>query len=239
MLSFSMATKNSKKINTTKAIGYLRVSTDDQALSPIAQRTVIEAWAKRNGVTIVSWHEDHVSGAAALDKRPALLAAIEAIADQEAGYLVVAKRDRLARDVVASAMIERLTERKGARVISASGEGTDSNDPQSQLMRGMIDLFAQYERQIIRARTKAALSVKKARSERIGTVPFGYTLSSDGRTLVLNPAEQAVITKVCEGRANGFTLKAIVDECHNAGFVGRTEKPLQMTQIANILKTAA
>ena len=41
--------------------------------------------------------------------------------------LIVAKRDRLGRDVLNVAMFERLAERKGARIVSAAGEGTDTN----------------------------------------------------------------------------------------------------------------
>src|SRR5690606_20526464 len=104
------------------------------------------------------------------------------LAEKKAGLLLVTRRDRLARDVVKAAMIERLAARHGARVVSAAGEG-EGDDPASSLMRRMIDAFAEYERAILKARTKAALAVKKARGERVGSIPYGKRLGSDGRTL--------------------------------------------------------
>lgn len=54
----------------SKAIAYLRVSTQRQYLSPDAQRDAIAAWAKREGAPVVAWHADlGVSGGAELDKR--------------------------------------------------------------------------------------------------------------------------------------------------------------------------
>ena len=64
--------------------------------------------------------------------------------------LIVAKRDRLGRDVLNVAMIQRLIERKGARVVSTTGEGSDDDGPTSQLLRTIVDASGQYERALIR-----------------------------------------------------------------------------------------
>lgn len=51
--------KASKRTGDAKAaVGYLRVSTDEQNLGPEAQRAAILAWALRNGVTVVAWCSD-------------------------------------------------------------------------------------------------------------------------------------------------------------------------------------
>lgn len=107
-----------------------------------------------------------VSGGLALEHRPALLAALDAIGGGD--VLLIAKRDRLGRSVLNVAMIERLVERKGARIVSAAGEGTDDDGPTSVLMRQIVDSFAQYERAVIRSRTRAAMAAKKRRGERAG-----------------------------------------------------------------------
>ena len=102
-------TRKKKDADKTKAIAYLRCSTHRQDLSPDAQRGAIQKWAKCEGVTVVGWHEDKgVSGGAELEDRPALVAALEAVKAEAAGLLVVAKRDRLARDVLTAALVERL-----------------------------------------------------------------------------------------------------------------------------------
>ncbi len=85
--------------------------------------------------------------------------------------LLVAKRDRLARDVVVAAMVDRLAERHGARVLAADGTG-NGDGPEAMLMRGIVDVFAQYERALIRARTKAALAVKAVARRADGRRPL-------------------------------------------------------------------
>ena len=118
-------------------MGYLRGSTRDQADSGLgleAQQAAIEAAAVRLGVPVVQTFTDAgVSGGLALEHRPALIAAVDMVGVGD--VLMVAKRDRLGRDVLNVAMIERLVERRGARVYSAAGEGTDDDGPTGRLMR--------------------------------------------------------------------------------------------------------
>ena len=167
------------------AVAYVRVSTDDQALGPEAQRASIEAWAAREGVQIASWHVDAgVSGASPIEERPALCGALAALREHGAGLLVVAKRDRIARDVVVAALVERAAGAARARVVSVDGVG-NGDSPADAFMRTVIDGAAAYERALIRARTKAALGVKRARGERAGEVPYGYRLAADGVRLGL------------------------------------------------------
>jgi len=225
-----------KTLDTRRAVAYLRVSTDRQELGPEAQRASIASWAAREGVLVVAWHSESVSGAAPLDARPALLAAIDALSTDGAGVLVVARRDRLARDVVVSAMIERLAARKGATVASADGTGNGTG-PEAEMMRGVLAVFAQYERQIIRGRTKAALGAKRARGERAGTVPYGYAADLAG---VLSPdaGERAVQARVRELRAAGATLRAVVATLEREGIVSRSGRRLELAQVARIARAA-
>ena len=163
-----------------KIIGYIRVSTDQQVESGLgleSQKQACNDYAQKLGNTIHEFFQDDgLSGSLTLEKRPGILQAIAAL--NKGAILVVAKRDRLGRDNFVLAMIESAVARKGARIVSAAGEGTNNDDPSSMLMRRMIDAFSEYERLIIKERTKAALHVKKGRNERVGHIPFGYQLSS-------------------------------------------------------------
>ena len=165
-----------------KAVPYYRESTDEQAESgagKAAQHDSCEAWSKRLGIPMSEpCVDDGVSGAAPLDKRPGLLDALAAL--DKGDILLVAKRDRLGRDPIVVAMIEAAVKRQGCRIVSAAGEGTEDDDPTSVLMRRIIDAFAEYERLIIKARTRAALAAKKRRGQRTGSVPFGSDLVDDG-----------------------------------------------------------
>src|SRR5262245_5490272 len=136
----------------TAVVGYCRVSTDDQTISIDAQRERITAWCAEKRLTLLAIYDDiGVSGGADLDKRPGLMAAIDRIGEDIA--LVAVKRDRLARVTLHAAMIEQLVERAGGKILTCDG-ASDGDTPEAEMLRGMMDLFAQYERAVIRARTK-------------------------------------------------------------------------------------
>jgi len=234
-----MNNKAQQATTATRAIGYVRVSTDEQHLGPEAQRAELESWCQRNGAELVAVHADlGVSGAAALDKRPGLLAAL---ADLKRGaVLLVAKRDRLARDPMISAMVERMTERKGAAVVSAAGEGTDSDSPADVLMRRMVDAFAEYERLVIKARTSAALAVKRSKGERTGgDVPFGFQLGADGRTLEANAGERRALDIIQELRADGVSYRRIAEELNRRGVTTKRGASWTHRQVARAMSNAA
>jgi DNA invertase Pin-like site-specific DNA recombinase len=119
----------------TSAVGYIRVSTEEQTLGPSAQRAAHERWALASGVQLVGVFEDRgVSGAAALDRRSGLLAALDCMNARGAGHLAAAKRDRFARDVIIAAQLERLVERSGGKLVSAHG-ASDGDSPEATLIR--------------------------------------------------------------------------------------------------------
>ncbi len=197
----------------------------------------MEAWATRERVSIWAWHTDQgVSGGSELDDRPGLIAALGEIRAARAGVLVVAKRDRLARNVTVAATIERAAESCGARVFSADGVA-NGDGPADAFMRTILDAAAEYERALIRARTKAALGAKRARGERAGTVPFGYRADVAGR-LTEDPSEVEVLRIVRELRDTGVALRQIVAELATRGFVSRSQKPFALTQVARFVRAA-
>ena len=214
-------------------IAYLRVSTDQQADSGAGLDAQHDACTKSAGVLAGVYRDEGVSGSTGLEKRPALLEAIGAL--KKGDVLMVAKRDRLGRDPLVVAMIESAVQRKGARIVSAAGEGTGSDSPADVLMRRMVDAFAEYERLIIGARTKAALQAKKARGERTGSVPYGYTLADDEKTLEPNPAEQAVITEARKLKAAGLSLRKVAAELARRGFYARNGAQFEAEQVRRMV----
>ncbi len=229
--------------NSKVAVAYLRCSTEKQDLSPDSQRAAIEAWATAEGVTVIAWHTDiGVSGGAPIEKRPALLDALAALELNGAGSFVVAKRDRLARDTMNAIAIEGLARKAGARIVSAAGEGTDSDDaedPAAFILRRIIDVFAEYERLVIKARTRAGLRVKKARGQRTGKVPYGFKVAEDGRTLVADERERAIIARAHSLRASGMKLKDVAATLAAEGLHSRSGKPYAVPQVFHLLRAAA
>jgi DNA invertase Pin-like site-specific DNA recombinase len=211
-----MTRRRAKPTDATKAVAYVRMSTDRQDLSPAAQRAAIERWTSAKGVAVVAWHEDlGVSGGTPLEERPGLLAAIESVDANGAGVLIVAKRDRLARDVLTAALVERLCERKGAKVLAADGAG-NGDGPEAALMRALLDAFASYERMLIRARTKAALAVLKAKGQRTGGIPMG-TRVVERKRLEVDSVEAAAVARARELRGEGRSLREIASALEAEG----------------------
>jgi len=230
--------KPTKTNQPLRVVGYVRVSTDEQHLGPEAQREALAKWCASNSAELVAVFEDRgLSGGLELDKRPGLLAALDGLRTHGASVLLVAKRDRLARDVLIAAMVERLAEKAGARVCSADGTG-NGDGPEGQLMRGIGDLFAQYERALIRSRTKAALAVKRSRRERTGTVPFGYQLGADGIHLDPCETEQAAIEAVRRLRQEDLSIRAIAVRLNEEGFAARGVR-WHATSVARLLEREA
>ena len=212
-----------------RAVAYLRVSTEDQALGPEAQRAAIEGWAARQGVQVLSWHLDQgVGGATPIEDRPGLLAALRDLEDLEAGLVVVAKWDRLARDIMVAAMVERMVERVGARIVSADGVGV-GDGPEAALMRAMVQAFAAYERALIRTRTSAALRALRAKGQRAGEVPLGYRLAEDGKGLLEDVGEVEAIDQARNLRAEGLSYRRIAAEMDRRGLRPRGTKWHAMT----------
>jgi DNA invertase Pin-like site-specific DNA recombinase len=223
------------------ALAYLRVSTDKQADSGLgleAQEAAVRAAASRLGLDRVRTFTDAgTSGALSLEDRPVLMEAIGAL--KRGDVLLVAKRDRLGRDVIAVALIERLIAKRGARVVSAAGEGTDSDDPSGLLMRRLIDSFAEYERALIAARTKSALAAKRRRGERVSRfAPYGFRLREDGERLEPDDAEQIILAIIRAERASGCSLAHIAATLNEAGRLTRAGTPWRFEYVRSLLTRA-
>lgn len=216
------------------AVGYVRVSTDRQELGPEAQRAQLTDWAERGSIRLVDCIEDRCSGATPIDKRPGLLDAVHLVRKESAGFLVVARLDRLARDVFVATAIERLAELEGARVVAADGS-TQIEGPEGDLQRTMGHAFAQYERAIISLRTKQALAVRRSQGKRSNAnPPYGYRFTFEDELEPVNE-EQASLRRLRRWRREGRKLGWMVQRLTELGAVPRGSR-WHPTTISRILK---
>jgi len=100
---------------------------------------------------------------------------------------------------------------------------------------------AEMERNLTRERTRAALAVKRANGQRIGSVPYGFDLSDDGIALVPNGLEQAILVDIRAMREAGKTLKAIANALSERGVPTKTGKSTRWSHsaVARILNRRA
>ena len=127
-------------------VGYIRVSTDQQADSGAgmaAQRAAIASVCLQNGWELGQIYEDAGASAKALTGRPALAAALKALAAGGASALVVSKLDRLARSVHDFASLVRLAEKEGWGIV-ALDLGVDMTTPTGGLLANVTASVAEW-----------------------------------------------------------------------------------------------
>lgn len=187
-------------------LGYTRVSTEEQAEARNgleSQLAVIQAEAERRG-----WDVEYLSDPAISGKMigPQLQQALQLLASGQASGLVVAKLDRLSRSIInASNIINAANEQGWSLVILDLG--VDLTTAAGRMVAMNLVTFAQYERELIGERTKAALAAKKARNERIG------------RPRLATPA---VVRRIVKARQDGDTFGAIATALGAEGVLSPT-----------------
>ncbi|MCZ4301344.1 recombinase family protein [Microbacterium oxydans] len=188
-------------------IGYLRVSTEEQASSGLgldSQRDTIQRYADAHGWDVV-WHEDAGVSAKSLD-RPQLQAALDRLnvspKRRDVDGIVVAKLDRLSRSVVDFAgVLELARARKWALV--AIDLGVDTSSPTGELVANVMMSVAQWERRVIGERTSAAMQAAKRAGRHMGRVS-ALPKVTGARLLALRKTHTLAATAVALN-AEGFT----------------------------------
>lgn len=154
----------------TKVVGYVRVSTQEQADSGAglaAQRAAIETEATRRGWQLVTILEDRGLSAKSTKGRVAYEAAIAMIEAGAADALVVAKLDRLSRSMQDFVNLMEQAKKNHWAIVVLDCD-FDMTTPAGELMVTMLAAFAQFERRIISQRTKDGLAQKKLEGIRSG-----------------------------------------------------------------------
>lgn len=224
--------------NPKVAVAYVRVSKEEQQLGPKAQEDAIRLWAAREGVHVARQCTDQgLSGGLPIGERPGLTEAIAALRELNAGVLVAAKRDRLAREATEAGLLGRAVAAAGAVIRTPDGAG-DQKGPEGELMVQIFDAFAQYERGAIRYRTRSALAVKKSKGERIGQIPYGWRLGTDKIHLEEEPDEQKTVIRALELDAQGVDQRSIARILTEEGSRSRAGTPFLQPQIHRMLVRA-
>jgi DNA invertase Pin-like site-specific DNA recombinase len=147
------------------AIGYIRVSTARQGKSGLgleAQQQALARFAEAEGYDLIQTFTEVETGkgADALERRPQLAAALQ-VAKKRKAPIIVAKLDRLSRDVH---FISGLMMHKTPFIVAELGADADP------FMLHMYAALAEKERRLISQRTKDALAAKKAQGVKLGGI---------------------------------------------------------------------
>lgn len=143
-----------------KTYAYLRVSTDQQDHGVDAQRaTIIKS------VVVDEWFEERASGKNTTG-RPVFTELLDRVCAEQA-TLVVSKLDRLGRSVIDVLSVFERFKQCGA-AIKVIDMGIDTSTPAGKMMLTVLAAFAEFERDMIRQRTKEGLAAAKAKGVVLG-----------------------------------------------------------------------
>jgi len=225
-----------------KAIGYVRVSTEEQAadgVSLAAQEAKIKAYADLYDLDLVEIIVDAGQSAKTLD-RPGIKRALEMLTDKKADGLLVAKLDRLTRSVAdLNRLIERFFSEKAGRLLWSVADAIDTRTAAGRLVLNILASVSQWEREAIAERTRDALRHKKALGQRVGSVPFGSRLAADGITLEPEPAEREIMDLVAELRRSGLSIRGIVSEMNSRGVLTKEGGKWHIATVQRVLAAVA
>jgi DNA invertase Pin-like site-specific DNA recombinase len=169
IVSRRIAAREKDSSDVLSACGYCRVSTSEQSdngASLEAQEKAIRAEAERRGWQLIDTVSEVGSGKSA-DARQRLQDALSRLDAGEADILIVSRLDRLTRSLLDFAGIVNRAQDHGWTLVAIE-QGFDLNKPEGRMLAGILATFAQYERDLISARTKDALDVKRSNGVHCG-----------------------------------------------------------------------
>ncbi len=220
-----------------EAVIYLRVSTQGQAIDGYGldvQEQACRTHAESSGLSVAAVLRDEaVSGMLPAHERPGLMDALGMLKDGDADVLIVARLDRLARQLTTQEVILAEVWKDGGEVHSAdSGKvfKDDPDDPMRTAMRQMAGVFAELDRAMTVKRLRDGRRAKAAKGGKaVGAYPYGQ--AKEGPI----PAELEVMRNVAAQRRQGHTWATIVDDLNTRKVLPRNAKQWTPRNLAKVM----
>jgi site-specific DNA recombinase len=229
---------------TTQAIGYRRCSTvgqvDGEGLG--VQSDKIEGWCRLQGLDLVRIEEDAGLSGATLN-RPGLQRALDGVlALGRDGVLVVARLDRLGRSAIDVQVTLRTLMDANVRVV-AINDGIDTGSGMGsaivKLLVGILSTFGELEREIIRTRLLDGRRRASRENRVYASEPaFGRRVAEDGRTLLADAGERAVVQRARELREAGASYRHICRHLAAEGYRPRRAAAWSPTVVRRLVLRA-
>lgn len=220
-----------------RAVAYCRVSTQGQVgedkFGIEAQRDMIKEYCRTNGIEITNWYIDEgISGAE--KRRPALDRLLEGeVTNPPVQYVVVAKTDRLARDInLYYAFKSRLAD-LDLEIISVKEDWSAQDKLTAMILENFMAVVAEIEKENIRVRMMGGRRQKAKRGGYSGgRAPMGYRVE-DGQ-LVINEDEAPVVRFIFERKHAGWSMLSTVGALNREGYRTRGGKPFVISTVQSI-----
>jgi site-specific DNA recombinase len=217
----------------TKAVGYVRVSTQEQAdygYSIDAQIDKVKAYASLYDIELVDVVIDAGVSAKSL-KRDGLTNVLQMLDSGVTDAVIIFKLDRLTRDVSDWNYLIKNYFTDNA-LLSVSDQ-IDTRTAAGRLCLNVLMSVAQWEREAIGERTSTALRQKQSQGEHVGSPAYGYKMLN--KQLVKVASELEVIAFVKQMSDGGFTLSAIASELNEQGIKTKRGGKWQAVQVSRVI----
>jgi site-specific DNA recombinase len=230
-----------------QAIGYVRVSTEEQATEGISldqQQAAIRAYCTLRGLTLAEIVVDAgVSGGKALEARDGGKRILAALCKRSGvGAIVACKLDRLFRDAANCLTVTKAWDRAGValHLLDVGGQTVDTSSTMGRFFLTVMAACTEMERGLIKDRTRTAMGYLRRNHQRISRrIPFGFRLEPDGKSLVPDTVEQAAVSDMRAMRSSGLTYRAIASALDGRGIKSREGKAWQPNSVRLILQRSA
>ena len=217
-------------------IGYIRVSTDgqckDDKFGLDVQKEQIIEYCQKNDMNIVKWYTDE--GESGAKERPGFDEIVYGdVSNPPYEAVIVAKSDRVARDINIYYYYKMLLIKKNVKLISIA-----EDFGQFGVFASMLEAFtlcvAEMERENINKRTSAGRVMKSSKGGYSGgRTPYGYVAQQGKMVIVEDQAE--VVRKIFEMKKSGSTYQQIVDNLNKDGYVNRSGSKWAISSVQVIL----
>ncbi len=215
-----------------KLVAYVRCSTEEQSLNGVSievQKERIAAFVKAKGLEGDMEFLTDAGYSGANLKRPGL----QQIMQMKNINLIILKLDRLTRKLSDLLRLLELFEIQDITLISVS-DSVDMSSANGRLAISLLGAIISWEREIIGERTKEALSLKRSQGYRVGAVPYGYRLQ--GKKLVPQPTEQAVIKEIFKIRKRELSYQTIADYLNDHGIMSKMNRKWHAKTVMMIVR---
>jgi len=199
-----------------RLVAYLQVSTDTQAehgLGLDIQEASCRTWARAHGHRLARVVRDE-GASATLTDRDGLAEALELVAAGEAGGILVARLDRLARDLVVQEQLLAEVWRLGGEVYSAAGGEADlrddPDDPSRRLIRQVLGAVPEFQRAMTALRLRRGRRRKAEQGGYAGDGPPPFGWRARDRALVVDDREAAALERIRQLHGDGLSLRQII-----------------------------
>jgi len=217
------------------ALGYIRVSTEDQAREGVSldsQRARIAAYCEYKGFDLLDTIEDAGCSGGKNRAREGFIRLLDAVERDAVHVLILYSLDRLSRDMLTLLALERLLNEHGMQLHTIEGQ-IETATPDGFMGFAMKAFIGEMQRRQIQYNTKKALQHKKANGQVCGEVAFGFRRV--GNALEPEPTEQAIIARANALYRKDKRLCEIVRSLNRSGHRTRAGKTWTAAQTRKLL----